>query len=168
LALAAILLAASSVAEAQSGQNESDTINNCDRVIRSWVKTQNSPTNVTSTSFVGLAGASQTFTHETGRCVVVRFTAETTCRGTQGIDRCFIAATQNGPAGNVLMRPQTLDLQFDSEAEQPSAHAAEWVGGSLEGGSQAVTTVKISVKVAGAAGTTFTLDDWAMEIQLLA
>ena len=157
----AVVLAASSFTSAALAQVENPVLLKCGAVIETNTATYRTPKAYTSTSFVKLQDIG--FFRPIGvasDCVTVTFSAEAACKGTAPGDRCYIRALHNG----VEMLPKGRGEQlFTSESETASAHALVWVSRGLAEGNNVFT---IEVKV-GRAGTSFYLDDWTMQVQLL-
>jgi hypothetical protein len=92
------------------------------------------------------------------RCVKVLFTAETSCTGAAGLDYCRVQALIDG----VPMDPDGAGfMTIDSEDATGDGHAFEWVKRVGEG----PHTISIT-RAVGNAATTFTHDDWTMDVSL--
>lgn len=92
------------------------------------------------------------------RCVKVLFTAETSCTGFGGADYCRVQATLDGAP----MNPNGAGfMTIDSEDATGDGHAFNWVKRIGPG----QHTLQITQEVDNAA-TTFTHDDWTMDVSI--
>ena len=136
----------------------------CGPSVQSIVRTENAASSTNSTAFVVVPGAvtSVSVSAGTTRCIKVVFTGEAACSQTTtgtSNDFCYVRALDNG----IEMNPQGASLQvFDSEHFPAEAHAYEWVRRVGPG----PHTIVIQRRVA-LGSTTFSLDDWTFDVQLL-
>ena len=92
------------------------------------------------------------------RCVKVLLTAETSCTDSNANDYCYVQAQIDGAP----MDPDGAGfMTIDSEDVTADGHAFEWVKRVGEG----PHTIQITRAVDNAA-TTFTHDDWTMDVTL--
>jgi len=126
----------------------------------SVIRTENTALQTNSTAFVTVPGATTTVTVPAGttRCIKVVFTGEAGCAGSSSADFCYIRALDN----SVEMNPATSFRAFASEDSTAEAHAYEWVR-RVGGGNH---TIRIQGRVERSA-TTFFLDDWTFDVQVL-
>ncbi len=119
-----------------------------------------------STSFVDLAGSTETVTVPTGETarIYAWFSAESACYGGVGSQFCGVRITVDG---NELAPASNTDFAFDSSDATDEtvasweSHAIVRVSDTLSAGSH---TVKVQSRTSSAA-TTLWLDDWALVIQ---
>jgi len=124
------------------------------------VRTQSTQGSTNSTVPVAFPNSVMTINvpANTTRCIKVLFTAETSCTGSAGLDYCRVQALIDG----LPMDPDGAGfMTIDSEDVTADGHAFEWVKRVGEG----PHTIQITRAVDNAA-TTFTHDDWTMDVTL--
>ena len=132
----------------------------CGPEVQNIVRTQSAFGSTNSVAAVPIPPATMTINvpADQTRCVKVLFTAETSCTGFAGADLCRVQATIDGAP----MNPNGAGfMTIDSEDATADGHAFEWVK-RVGGGAH---VVRITQAVANAA-TTFTYDDWTLDVSV--
>ncbi|MDA0174143.1 hypothetical protein OJ998_33885 [Solirubrobacter taibaiensis] len=166
----ALLAGTASVATAQVVNNDHDRgpvagqliDHPCGPEQQSVVRTQSAVGSTNSTAPDPLGAATMTVNVPDGqtRCIRVLFTAETSCTGFAGApnDYCRIQATIDGAP----MDPNGAGfMTIDSEDASGDGHAFEWIKRVGDG-----PHVIELVRTVGNAATTFTHDDWTLDVAL--
>lgn len=125
------------------------------------VRSESSSLETSSTNFASVPGASATVAVPAGqtRCIKVVFTGEAACGGSGGTDFCYIRALDNGNEMDPRGDAQRAFVSEDSSAE---AHAYEWIRRVGAGNH----TIVVQGRVASS-NSTFFLDDWTLDVQVL-
>lgn len=165
----ALLAGTASVATAQVVNNDHDRgplagvviDHTCGQEQGNVVRTQSTQGSTNSVNPVAFPNSVMTINVPDGasRCVKVLFTVETSCTGNAGaFDYCRVQALIDGAP----MDPDGAGfMTIDSEDVTADGHAFEWVKRVGEG----PHTIQITRAVDNAA-TTFTHDDWTMDVTL--
>jgi hypothetical protein len=132
---------------------------NCGAVIKSFVKTDVAQFKTNSTIAKQVTGAFQTITIPSGtsRCVKVHFSADAACSQTANPDICWIRAATLYTGS---FDPATY-VNFHNENSYRAANSFEFVK-RLEAGTY---TIGVEVWVYNSA-TTFTINNWTMDVEI--
>jgi hypothetical protein len=130
----------------------------CGPVTLNTLRSQNAASSTRSTGFVNIPGAASRVSIGGERCIKVLFTSETQCRQSSATDLCYVRALING----FPMAPEDSFRTFDSENSTGAGHAYEWFDVVPQG----TYTIQIQFRVNNTA-TTFVVDDWVIDTQVL-